>query len=63
MCFSSLPAFASHKSVYQVVKHSEKEVGLTIDVHGFCVHSLRATSATKALAHNVQQFPVSLQVQ
>jgi integrase/recombinase XerD len=41
------------KSVYdEVVKHSGKVVGITVDVHGFCVHSLRATAATNALAHN-----------
>jgi integrase/recombinase XerD len=27
-------------------------VGITIDVHGFCVHSLRATAATNALVHH-----------
>ena len=41
------------KSVYdEVVKHYGKEVGITVDVHGFCVHSRRATAATNALAHN-----------
>lgn len=41
------------KSVYdEVVKHYGKEVGITVDVHGFCVHSLRATAATNALVHN-----------
>jgi integrase len=40
------------KSVYQeIVQHYGKEVGITFDVHGFCVHSLRATAATNALAH------------
>jgi len=40
------------KSVYEdVVKRYGKEVGITVDVHGFCVHSLRATAATNALAH------------
>jgi site-specific recombinase XerD len=39
-------------SVYQdIVKRYGKEVGITIDVRGFCVHSLRATAATNALAH------------
>ena len=28
-----------------------KEVGITLDVHGCCVHALRATAATNALAH------------
>jgi site-specific recombinase XerD len=41
------------KSVYEdVVKRYGKVVGITIDVHGFCVHSRRATAATNALAHN-----------
>jgi len=39
-------------SVYQdIVKRYGKEVGITVDVRGFCVHSLRATAATNALAH------------
>jgi integrase/recombinase XerD len=41
------------KSVYdEVVKHYDKVVGITVDVHGFCVRLLRATAATNALAHN-----------
>src|SRR5262249_25570188 len=41
------------KSVYQeIVQRYGKAVGITVDVHGFCVHSLRATAATNALAHN-----------
>jgi hypothetical protein len=35
--------------------HALKEsamVGINTDVHGFCVHALRATAATNALAHN-----------
>jgi hypothetical protein len=28
------------------------EVGITVDAHGFCVHSLRATTATNTLAHH-----------
>jgi integrase/recombinase XerD len=41
------------KSVYdEVVKYYGKPVGITVDVHGFCVRSLRATAATNALAHN-----------
>jgi integrase/recombinase XerD len=41
------------KSVYdELVQHYGKVVGITVDVHGFCVHSLRATAATNALAHN-----------
>ena len=40
-------------SVYQeIVRHYGKKVGITTDVHGFCVHALRATAATNALAHN-----------
>ncbi len=39
-------------SIYKnVVKHWASKVGITIDVHGFCVHSLRATAATNALEH------------
>jgi integrase/recombinase XerD len=39
-------------SVYQdIVRRYGKEVGITLDVHGCCVHSLRATAATNALAH------------
>lgn len=39
-------------SVYQdIVKRYGMEVGITADVRGFCVHSLRATAATNALAH------------
>jgi site-specific recombinase XerD len=30
-----------------------KEVGITVDVRGFCVRSLRAAAATNALAHGV----------
>jgi site-specific recombinase XerD len=40
-------------SVYQgIVKHYGAMVGINADVHGFCVHALRATAATNALAHN-----------
>jgi integrase/recombinase XerD len=28
-----------------------KEVGITVEVHGFCVHSLWVTAATNALAN------------
>jgi len=39
-------------SVYRnVVQHYGRQVGITVDVHGFCVHSLRATAATNALEH------------
>ena len=39
-------------SVYQdIVKRYGTEVGITADVREFCVHSLRATAATNALAH------------
>jgi len=38
--------------VYQdIVKRYGKEAGITTDVRGFCVLSLRATAATNALAH------------
>ena len=40
-------------SVYQeIVRRYGKQVGINADVHGFCVHSLRATAATNALEHN-----------
>ncbi len=40
-------------SVYQeVVRRYGQQVGINADVHGFCVHSLRATAATNALEHN-----------
>jgi site-specific recombinase XerD len=40
-------------SIYQdIVRHYGEKVGITTDVHGFCVHALRATAATNALAHN-----------
>lgn len=39
-------------SVHQdIVKRYGREVGITVDVRGFCVHSLRVTAATNALAH------------
>jgi site-specific recombinase XerD len=39
-------------SVYQdIVKRYAKEIGLAEEVPGLCVHSLRATAATNALAH------------
>jgi len=39
-------------SVYRnIVQHYGRQVGITVDVHGFCVHSLRATAATNALEH------------
>jgi integrase len=40
-------------SVYQeIVRRYGQQVGINANVHGFCVHSLRATAATNALAHN-----------
>lgn len=40
-------------SVYQdIVRHYAREVGLLDVTPGLCVHSLRATAATNALAHN-----------
>jgi integrase len=39
-------------SVYrEIVQYYGEQVGITADVHGFCVHALRATAATNALAH------------
>ena len=29
-----------------------REVGITVDTHGFCMHSLRATAATNALRND-----------
>ena len=34
------------------MQHYGARVGINADVHGFGVHALRATAATKALAHN-----------
>ena len=40
-------------SVYkEVVRFYGQQVSINSTVHGFCVHSLRATAATNALAHN-----------
>jgi len=44
-----------------VLKYGE-ETGISAEVNGLCVHSLRATAATNALAHEsdiakVQEFP------
>jgi site-specific recombinase XerD len=40
-------------SIYQdIMRHYGEQVGINADVHGFCVHALRATAATNALAHN-----------
>lgn len=39
-------------SVYEdIVKRYARQLGITVDVHGFCVYSLRATAATNALLH------------
>lgn len=39
-------------SIYQdIVQRYAREVGISADMHGFCVHSLRATAATNALAN------------
>lgn len=41
------------KLVYhEIVQRCGTEVGITVDMHGFCVHPLRATAATNALAHH-----------
>jgi len=40
-------------SVYhEIVMPYAKAVGITVNTHGFCVHSLRATAATNALEHH-----------
>jgi integrase/recombinase XerD len=40
-------------TVYQeIVKHYGQQVGIIVDVHGFCVHSLWATAATNTLVHH-----------
>src|SRR5256885_1600839 len=40
-------------SVYQdIVRRYAREIGLTADVPGLCVHSMRATAATNALSNN-----------
>ncbi len=36
---------------HDVVKFYARKLGISLDVHGFCVHSLRATAATNALEH------------
>ena len=42
----------SPASVYRnIVQHYGRPVGITTDVQGVCVHSLRATAATNALEH------------
>ncbi len=33
----------------RIVEQPGNQVGITLDTHGFCVHSLRATAATNAL--------------
>lgn len=39
-------------SVYEkIVRRYACEVGITTDVHGFCIHSLHSTAATNALEH------------
>ena len=40
-------------SVYRnIVRHYGRETGLTVEVNGLCVHSMRATAATNALQHD-----------
>jgi integrase/recombinase XerD len=36
---------------HDIVLKYAREVGITEKVHGFCVHSLRATAGTNALEH------------
>jgi site-specific recombinase XerD len=51
-CTGTLAKPLHPESVYQnIVRHYGKLTGITLDVHGFCVHSLRATAATNALSH------------
>jgi len=39
-------------SIYRViVQRYAENIGISRDMHGFCVHSLRATAATNALAN------------
>jgi integrase len=39
-------------SVYRnIVRKSGMEIGISAEVNGLCVHSLRATAATNALSH------------
>lgn len=39
-------------SIYhEIIRHYGQQIGLNAAVRGFCVHSLRATAATNALAH------------
>jgi len=33
----------------EIVQRYAEQIGITVDTHGFCVHSLRATAATNAL--------------
>jgi site-specific recombinase XerD len=50
----TLPKPLHPNSVYEkIVRRYAREVGITVDVHGFCVHSLRATAATNALENGV----------
>ena len=39
-------------AIYRLVRHYGKQAEITDGVHGFCVHSLRATAATNALEHD-----------
>lgn len=40
-------------SIYkEIIRYYGKRLGINQAVHGFCVHSLRATAATNALSHN-----------
>ncbi len=36
-------------AIYKIVLHYASKVGITEDVPGLCVHSMRATAATNAL--------------
>jgi site-specific recombinase XerD len=42
----------SPTAVYSnIVLHYAKQIGITIDTHGFCVHSMRVTLGTNAWEH------------
>ena len=46
-------------SIYSdVVMRYAREVGITLDTHGFCVHSMRVTAATNAKEHGASRRQV-----
>jgi site-specific recombinase XerD len=38
--------------IFQGIYHYARQTGLAEEVRGICVHAMRATAATNALAHN-----------